>query len=251
MSAATAALLSARGSPRLTLVGPPEVIADYLRSITDVGVNHHMLAIAQSEQWSNYSDAFALVQSEVVPHLRDSASQATPARDRIPCHVLVGNASYPCNMGVTGETMKRSTNRILTTHTGSLPRPNDLVALVEGHDQQELAQDAHFEQRVKEAVRDIVHQQIDAHVDIVNDGEASKVGYATYITERLTGFEGGNRAARPQVEAATFPDFYQQRVVGAAGLQRPVCSGPITWRGDAQVRRDVDNLKTALEGTAV
>jgi hypothetical protein len=56
---------------RAALVGPPQVIADYLRSITDIGVNHHMLAIAQSEGWSNYPDVVALVQSEVVPHLRD------------------------------------------------------------------------------------------------------------------------------------------------------------------------------------
>jgi hypothetical protein len=63
--------LNADDVARRTLVGPPQVIADYLRSITDIGVNHHMLAIAQSEGWSNYPDVVALVQSEVVPHLRD------------------------------------------------------------------------------------------------------------------------------------------------------------------------------------
>ena len=63
--------LAAEDVARRTLVGTPELIAEYLRSITEIGVNHHMLAIAQSEQWSNYPDAFALVQAEVVPHLRD------------------------------------------------------------------------------------------------------------------------------------------------------------------------------------
>jgi 5-methyltetrahydropteroyltriglutamate--homocysteine methyltransferase len=146
--------------------------------------------------------------------------------------------------------MKRSTDRILTTHTGSLPRPDDIVAMLEGHDQQELAHDARFESRVKEAVAEIVRKQAATHVDIVNDGEVSKVGYSTYVTERLTGFEG-ERSSRPQVEAAAFPDFYAQRVFGAAALKRPVCQGPITWRGDALVKRDIDNLNAALQGVNV
>jgi 5-methyltetrahydropteroyltriglutamate--homocysteine methyltransferase len=147
--------------------------------------------------------------------------------------------------------MQRSTERILTTHTGSLPRPDDLVGMVEGHDQQELRNNPTFEQRVKDAVREVVRQQKDTHVDVVNDGEVSKVGYATYITERVTGFEGESRPTRPQVEAGDFPEFYQQRVLGATTLKRPVCSGPITWRGDALVQRDIDNFRAALQGVAV
>jgi len=144
--------------------------------------------------------------------------------------------------------MKRSSDRILTTHTGSLPRPDDLVAMVEGRDQQELQNNPDFERRVAEAVRDIVQQQVEAQVDVVNDGEVSKVGYSTYVTERLTGFEGENRQTRLQVEASAFPEFYQQRVVAAGVLKRPVCSGPITWRGDALVKRDIENFKAALQG---
>lgn len=147
--------------------------------------------------------------------------------------------------------MKRSSDRVLTTHTGSLPRPADLVAMVEGHDQQELQSNQLFERRVKEAVREIVLKQVESHVDVVNDGEVSKVGYSTYVTERLTGFEGESRQARPQVEASEFPDFYRERVTGAAVLKRPVCTGPITWRGDALVRRDIDNFKAALQDAAV
>jgi len=75
--------------------------------------------------------------------------------------------------------MKRSSDRILTTHTGSLPRPDDLVGMVEGRNQQELANNAAFEARVKEAVQQIVRQQVESRVDVVNDGEVSKVGYAT------------------------------------------------------------------------
>jgi len=147
--------------------------------------------------------------------------------------------------------MKRSTDRILTTHTGSLPRPEDVLSIVEGHDQQELRDNAALEQRVKDAVREVVRQQADTHVDVVNDGEVSKVGYSTYVTERLTGFEGDSRPQRPQVEAADFPEFYQQRVPGGGMIKRPVCTGPITWRGDALVKRDIDNLKAALQGVHV
>lgn len=147
--------------------------------------------------------------------------------------------------------MRRSTDRILTTHTGSLPRPDDLVSMVEGHDQQELRNNPAFEQRVKLAVQEVVSEQVAAHVDVVNDGEVSKVGYATYVTERLTGFDGASRTAPPQVEAADFPDFYQQRVLGAGSLKRPVCTGPITWRGDALVKRDIENFTAALHGAHV
>jgi 5-methyltetrahydropteroyltriglutamate--homocysteine methyltransferase len=147
--------------------------------------------------------------------------------------------------------MKRSTDRILTTHTGSLPRPEDLVGMLEGHDQQELRDNPDFEQRVSAGVRDIVRKQVESHVDIINDGEAGKVGYSTYVTERLTGFEAGTRPARPQVEAAQFEDFYRERVMSMTVQKRPVCSGPITWRGDAQVKRDIDNFTAALQGLNV
>src|ERR1700704_4010271 len=145
--------------------------------------------------------------------------------------------------------MQRSIDRILTTHTGSLPRPDDLVAMVAGKDQQEVKRDDGVDRRVQEAVHEIVQQQVDARVDVINDGEASKVGYATYVTERITGFEG-ERAARAQVEAADFPEYYQARLPGA-NIKRPVCTGPITWRGDALVQRDIDNLKSALQDVGV
>jgi 5-methyltetrahydropteroyltriglutamate--homocysteine methyltransferase len=141
--------------------------------------------------------------------------------------------------------MQRSSQRILTTHTGSLPRPDDLIAIVEGHDQQELQHDADFDQRVRSAVREVVRQQVDTGVDVINDGEVSKVGYSTYVTERLTGF-GGEGTPRQQVEARDFPDFYAGRVSGGLNLKRPLCTGPITWRGDAHVQRDIDNFRAAL-----
>src|SRR5579859_2481177 len=142
--------------------------------------------------------------------------------------------------------MQRSSDRILTTHTGSLPRPDDLVAMVEGKDQQQVHHDGAFDRRVQEAVQELVRKQLDVRVDVINDGEASKVGYATYVTERLTGFDGESRTSPAQVEASDFPEFYRARVPGPGFIKRPVCTGPITWRGDALVQRDIDNFKAAL-----
>jgi 5-methyltetrahydropteroyltriglutamate--homocysteine methyltransferase len=131
-----------------------------------------------------------------------------------------------------------------------LPRPEDLVALVEGKDQRDVHQlDSAFERRVSQAVQEIVHKQIDAGVDIINDGEMSKVTYATYVTERLTGFDGDSRPmSRAPVEAADFPDYYRTLMSGAGAIKRPVCNGPITWRGDALVQSDIQNLQNAVEG---
>jgi 5-methyltetrahydropteroyltriglutamate--homocysteine methyltransferase len=145
--------------------------------------------------------------------------------------------------------MQRSSERILTTHVGSLPRPNHLVTLVEGQDQQQIGRNDEFERQVTEAVQAVVHTQLDAGLDIVNDGEMSKVSYATYVTERLTGFDGASRPLpRGPVEAALFPDFYRTLMASAGTIKRPVCTGPITWRGDALVQRDIANLQVAVQG---
>jgi 5-methyltetrahydropteroyltriglutamate--homocysteine methyltransferase len=86
--------------------------------------------------------------------------------------------------------MKRSTERILTTHTGSLPRPPDLTTMLEALDSGKAPDPAAFEARVRRAVADVVRQQVDAGVDVVSDGEQGKVGYSTYVRHRLTGFGG-------------------------------------------------------------
>ena len=128
--------------------------------------------------------------------------------------------------------MKRSTERILTTHTGSLPRPDDLAALLLGHDQREVQKDRRVEQRVGEAVREVVRRQVEAGVDVIDDGEAGKVGYSTYVTDRLTGFDGQGQAQPAGVEDMEFPEYYQSLTGRRSQLQRPACSGPISWRGE-------------------
>jgi len=147
--------------------------------------------------------------------------------------------------------MKRSSDRILTTHTGSLPRPDDLAAMGEGRDQRELSADPNYAASVRAAVQDVVTKQADAGVDVVNDGEVSKVGYSTYITDRVSGFEGENREPRQRVEESMFPEFYRLQPTPGALVKRAVCTGPIEWRGAAQVQQDIANLKAALGGVSV
>jgi 5-methyltetrahydropteroyltriglutamate--homocysteine methyltransferase len=154
------------------------------------------------------------------------------------------NVNRAMKMREEGKIMKRSTDRILTTHTGSLPRPDDLVTMLYANDKGELQDQATFEKRVREAVSEVVRKQIDCGVDVVNDGEAGKIGYSTYVKDRLTGFEG---QAGP-VRAADVLDFpeYARRVYRVTA-QRPACTGPITYRDKDALRKDIENFKAALQ----
>ena len=142
--------------------------------------------------------------------------------------------------------MQRSETRVLTSHTGSLPRPDDLVDLLFRNDAGRLDRRDVLDQRVREVVAEVVQTQLQHGVDIVNDGEVGKVGYATYIKDRLTGF-GGESQPRPKpLEWQEFPEFFSRRAAEPA-VQTPACSAPITWQGDAEIRRDILTLKGALE----
>jgi 5-methyltetrahydropteroyltriglutamate--homocysteine methyltransferase len=147
--------------------------------------------------------------------------------------------------------MKRSTDRILTTHTGSLPRPDELAAMGEARDQRELSADPRYQERVREAVKEVVGKQAAAGVDVINDGEFSKVGYSTYVTDRLTGFDEENVKPRARVEESMFPAFYTDQPTPGAAVRRALCTGPITWQGGAQVTQDIANFKAALAGRSV
>ena len=139
--------------------------------------------------------------------------------------------------------MKRSTDRILTTHTGSLPRPWDLTATLEKMDAGAATDPAAFAARVREAVAEVVRRQIEAGVDIVNDGEQGKVGYSTYVRHRLTGF-GGQSVVAPRADWADFPEAAAR--VGRMSVARPSCNGPIDWKDRTAVQQDIDSLKSAL-----
>src|SRR5437016_8973526 len=140
--------------------------------------------------------------------------------------------------------MKLSTDRILTTHTGSRPRAHDLTTTLEELDSGRMPDPGAFEARVRRAVGDVVRQQLEAGVDIVNDGEQGKVGYSTYVRHRLTGFDG--QAAVPvRADWADFPEA-AARGERRSTIMRPACNGPIDWKDRTAVQKDVTNFKAAL-----
>ena len=145
--------------------------------------------------------------------------------------------------------MMTSTDRILTTHTGSLPRPHELLAELLRRDRGEPVDADALDARVREAVADVVRRQADAGIAVVNDGEAGKIGYATYVTQRLEGFGGEADPPGPPPDMLEFPD-YLERVSGEGGdgPAMPACDGPVSYRDTDGVRADIANLRAALDG---
>src|SRR5438105_10510156 len=148
--------------------------------------------------------------------------------------------------------MQHSTNRVLTPHAGSLPRPADLLAMIEAKDQGQPVDGAAQAARVRSAVKEIVAKQVELGVDVIDDGEYSKPSFTTYVNERLGGFEPDPSAPRISPwagtrEALAFPDFYAIGHV-ASRQQRMVCTGPVIYTGQAKVQQDIANLKAALNG---
>src|SRR3954453_8761680 len=146
--------------------------------------------------------------------------------------------------------MQRSTERFLTTHTGSLPRPDDLIRMMYAKEEGVPVDREALAERVRAAVAEGVKKQADAGVDLVNDGELSKPSYATYIKDRLNGF-GGTGNTFVYQDLAEFPRL-AQRVFGDPGRSRrktPACNAPIKVRDAAAAQTDVENLKAALKET--
>jgi 5-methyltetrahydropteroyltriglutamate--homocysteine methyltransferase len=144
--------------------------------------------------------------------------------------------------------MKRSTDRILTTHTGSLPRPPDLLEELMRRDAGEAVDVGGLDARVREAVADSVRRQAAAGVAVVNDGEAGKIGYSTYVTERLEGFGGEADPPGPPPDMLEFPEYLARERGNGRGPAMPACDGPIAYRDTAAVRADVDALRAAIDG---
>jgi len=142
--------------------------------------------------------------------------------------------------------MKRSRERFLTTHTGSLPRPEDLIRMMFAKEEGIPVEPQALAGRIRDAVAEIVHRQSTAGVDIVNDGEMSKPSYATYIKDRLNGF-GGESQPPPYPDLVPYPGLHQ-KVYGDRGRARrkmPGCNGPISVRDRNAVTIDIANLKAA------
>jgi len=149
-----------------------------------------------------------------------------------------------------------STDRILTTHAGSLPRPDDIVAMMRARTLSEKRDDAADAARVKGAVKEVVARQAKIGIDIVDDGEYGKPSFVTYVRERLGGLgEVGGERTNPwggSRDALAFPDFYRKAAASSMGRQ-PVIGAvaPITYAGTPALKADLDNLKSALNGVNV
>ncbi len=143
--------------------------------------------------------------------------------------------------------MRRSTERFLTTHTGSLPRPDDLIRTMFAKEEGVPVDAAALAAHIRSAVGEVVRKQVAAGVDVVNDGEFSKPSYATYIKDRLHGFGGTSQPLQYQ-DLVDFPGM-ARRVFGDPGRARrktPACTGPITVRDARAAQTDAENLKSAL-----
>ena len=140
-------------------------------------------------------------------------------------------------------------NRFLTTHTGSLPRPDDLIRAMFAKEEGVPVDRAALAARIRAAVAEAVKKQVEAGVDLVSDGELSKPSYATYVKDRLTGFDGSSNSFVYQ-DLAEFPNL-AKRVFGDPGRSRrrtPACTGPIAVGDPAAALADVENLKAAIDG---
>jgi len=156
--------------------------------------------------------------------------------------------------------MIRSTDRIQTTHVGSLPRPETLVSYMIAEDKGESYDEAAFETALTQTVDDVVGLQKELGIDSVSDGEFSKRGFAVYAHERLSGLEPAGRA-RPSPwaesrESEAFPEFYapehaaKNRAPTQSTMQM-ACTGPISYKGHALLERDLANLKAACDANGV
>jgi 5-methyltetrahydropteroyltriglutamate--homocysteine methyltransferase len=138
--------------------------------------------------------------------------------------------------------MKRSLERILCTHVGSLPRPQAIQALIQ-QGSADAPNRATFRNAVRRAVRDVVAVQVQAGLDVVNDGEQSKPSFSAYVPDRLTGFDGPPGMMPLAQEAGEFPEWWGQHF-GNRQL-RASCGGPIEWRDFGAVEADIQSLRDA------
>ncbi|MYA24672.1 MAG: cobalamin-independent methionine synthase II family protein [Gemmatimonadetes bacterium] len=153
--------------------------------------------------------------------------------------------------------MERSTDRILTTHVGSLARPVDLLDLMKAKVNGAPYAEEVYARRISAAVAEVVGKQVESGIDIVTDGEQSKLGFSTYVSERLAGYEarpGAIDSAEFSQEVAAFPEYYERYFGeamhgGAVAEINPVaCIGPVSYKGIDALNKDIENLKAAVAG---
>ena len=149
--------------------------------------------------------------------------------------------------------MKRSADRILTTHTGSLPRSPDLQEFLRQREERGSLDEDRFAAGVRAAVAAVVAKQQDTGIDVVNDGEQGRAQYATYVKERLTGFEGERMVRRrPRLDDDDFPEFAEMQThLSSRNMPQPACTGPIGWKDWTAVEQDIETLQKAAADTPV
>jgi 5-methyltetrahydropteroyltriglutamate--homocysteine methyltransferase len=155
--------------------------------------------------------------------------------------------------------MKRSTDRILTTHVGSLIRPQALQDILRAKQAGQPYDHAAYENCLKESIAEVVHRQAEIGVDVVSDGEFGKaISWNQYVVERLSGFElraipPGFRPGTPGADRTRFKEFYAELDVREpmANAKMVACVGPVKYIGQEILQRDIDNFKAALKGTKV
>jgi 5-methyltetrahydropteroyltriglutamate--homocysteine methyltransferase len=144
-------------------------------------------------------------------------------------------------------------DRIRTTHVGSLPRPADLLALINASDRGEPVDEAALAATVESAVHDQVRLQAETGIDIVSDGEMSKIGYATYIRHRMSGFEIGDAPRATPADLDAYPDYKEQlhRSGATVAYLRPICRGPIEYENYKPLETDLATLRSAMDAAGV
>ena len=138
-------------------------------------------------------------------------------------------------------------SKILTTHVGSLPRTQEVVDFIFAREKEQPYDQAAFDACMTSAVSETVRRQVEAGVDIVSDGETSKISYATYVKDRYTGFNGDSPRNAP-ADLKQFPTFLQRLADdgGTPTYARPMCVGEVKSKGQGELEKDIANLKSAM-----
>ena len=145
--------------------------------------------------------------------------------------------------------MKRSTEKILTTHTGSLPRPLQVVELLLAEQKQPRSQTSALAGAVATAVAEVVRKQVECGLHVINDGEQGRVDYTSYVKDRLTGFDGPSSPPLGTGEPE-FPELSALLAYFASPFQhRPACSGPVTWKDFPALEADIARARRAMTGS--
>jgi 5-methyltetrahydropteroyltriglutamate--homocysteine methyltransferase len=146
--------------------------------------------------------------------------------------------------------MRSSSDRVLTTHAGSLPRPDDLAQMLyDVLDEKEVDAQA-FERRVREAIAEVVQRQRELGIDVISDGELGKVGFSNYVLQRMSGFSG--QAQFIAADLADAPEIVPEALgsLGSQHMRLPILDGPMEARDPDAVRREIDDFSAALNGTS-